>query len=71
MMKYKVLEISPVDAETLQARINAALEPGMHLNHVDYIRQEGVKRPHMAFAYLALAGEDTDEEDAGEDNADT
>ncbi len=49
---YKVLEIFPVDDETLEKTVNEWLDKGYALDRLEFVRQEGVRRPVMAFLFM-------------------
>ena len=51
-MKYKVIEISPVDDETIEGELNRMLESGWEYERIEFVQQTGVRRPSMAFMFF-------------------
>lgn len=50
--EYKVVEVAPVDDETLEKAINKHTPEGWELDQVGFIQEAGVRRPGMAFVFL-------------------
>lgn len=51
-MAYRVVEVSPVDEQKIEDALNQALEQGYRLERLEFIQQEGVRRPTMVFLFL-------------------
>ncbi|MBI5563133.1 MAG: DUF4177 domain-containing protein [Deltaproteobacteria bacterium] len=49
MIKYKVVELSTVTAETMEAAINAAVADGWRFEGVHFAMRDSSRRPAMAF----------------------
>ena len=49
---YVCVELTPVTEETLTNTLNAHAELGWSLNRVDYVKENGVRRPVMAFVFF-------------------
>jgi len=54
--QYKVVEVSIVTDEELEAVINEWLAKGWHLDGIHFAMRESSKRPAMAFLLFAAAG---------------
>lgn len=49
MLKYKVVEISTVTDEEMEAVINSTIAVGWNLDGINFAMREASKRPAMAF----------------------
>lgn len=49
MIKYKVVELSTVTDEEMEAAINAQVRDGWNLDGIHFAMREASKRPAMAF----------------------
>ncbi|MEK7773138.1 MAG: DUF4177 domain-containing protein [Deltaproteobacteria bacterium] len=49
MLKYKVVELSTVTDEAVEAAINAAVKEGWNFDGVNFAMRDSSKRPSMAF----------------------
>ncbi|PLX81774.1 MAG: DUF4177 domain-containing protein [Desulfuromonas sp.] len=48
-MQYKVVELSVVTDETLEATLNELTAKGWHFDSVQFVVREASRRPAMAF----------------------
>lgn len=58
MTEHRVVEVSPVTDEELTDALNEAAAEGWTVDHVDYIKETGLRRPQMAYLYLTRSTED-------------
>jgi hypothetical protein len=49
---YKVVEDTPVDDQGIEAALNAWVAQGYRMERIEFVRQEGLKRPTMAYLFL-------------------
>lgn len=63
-MEYKVVELSIVTDETIQAALNTWTPQGWIFESLHFAMGTGSKRPSMAFLFFVRSREDTSE--AGE-----
>ena len=49
---YLCVELTPVTSESLTEVLNAHAADGWTLNRVDYVKENGVRRPVMAFVFF-------------------
>jgi hypothetical protein len=49
---YRVVEVSPVAAETLERALNDALAEGWSFESVHFVTREGSHRPALAYLFL-------------------
>lgn len=64
--RWKVSELQRVDEASLERVLNEAAADGWQLERIDYIKENGVRRPAMAYLYFtrpvdADASEDTND----------
>lgn len=62
MITYKVLELSPVDESSLQEALNTWVPQGWIFERLEFVQQEGVRRPVMAYIFLVRKAEDEAQE---------
>ena len=56
--EHRVVEISPVTDDELTATMNELAVQGWTLDHADYIKEAGIRRPQMAYLYFSRTNED-------------
>ena len=49
MIQYKVVELSVVTDESIEAVLNKRTEQGWHFDGIQFVVREASKRPSMAF----------------------
>jgi hypothetical protein len=52
VIRYKVVEVTTVTSEELEAAVNAAVAEGWALDRVQFVVREASRRPAMAFVFL-------------------
>jgi hypothetical protein len=55
---FRVIELTRVTDHELQKAIAPLLNDGWELDHIDYIKETGVRRPQMAFVFMRRVGAD-------------
>ena len=70
--ELRVIELSRVTDHELQTTIEPLLNEGWELDHIDYIKESGVRRPQMAFVFMRRSGatRPTPQTDAADDARD-
>jgi len=53
---FRVIEVTRVTDHELQKTIEPLLNDGWELDHIDYIKESGVRRPQMAFVFMRRIG---------------
>lgn len=51
-MKYKVVEVTPVDEASLEECVNGLADEGWELDRIEFVQQGGVRRPVMAYLFF-------------------
>ena len=64
---YHVIEVSPVDETTLESALNEGHAEGFELDRIEFIQQQGVRRPVIAYIIMVGASGDV-EENGGADS---
>ena len=52
MLRYKIVEISVVTDETIEAVLNEWTAQGWHFDSLQFVVREASKRPSMAFVFF-------------------
>lgn len=52
MVKYKVVELSTVTDETIEAALNSAVASGWSFDGINFVVKDSSKRPQMAFLFF-------------------
>lgn len=60
-MKYRVIEVTPVDESSLEEAVNRQAEQGWELERIEFVQQGGVRRPVMAYLFFVRVGSPTGE----------
>lgn len=55
-LRYRVAEVSPVTAETLERALNERAEEGASLESIHFVMREGSHRPAMAYLFFLEGG---------------
>lgn len=55
-MLYKVVEVSPVTEESLQAALNQWTGEGFGFESIHFVMREGSHRPPMAYLFFTRGG---------------
>ncbi len=61
-VRHHVIELQNVTDADLRACLNDAAAEGWELDHIDYLKEPGVRRPQMAFVFFTrpeTEGEDS------------
>ncbi len=53
---YKVVEVSPVTEESLEAALNERASEGWGFESIHFVMREGSHRPSMAYLFLTRGG---------------
>jgi hypothetical protein len=54
---YKVVEVSPVTEESLEAALNDRAREGWGFESIHFVMREGSHRPSMAYLFLTRGSE--------------
>lgn len=60
MLKYKVMELSTVTDETIEAALNTAVAAGWSFEGINFVVKDSSKRPAMAFLFFTRKIEQED-----------
>ena len=52
MTEHRVVEVSPVTDDELTDALNRLESEGWKFEHADYMKDDGVRRPQMAYLYF-------------------
>jgi hypothetical protein len=55
--RYKVVEVSPVAADTLERTLNERAAEGWGFESIHFVMRDGSHRPSMAFLFFTRARE--------------
>lgn len=60
MLKYKVVELSTVTDETIEAALNSVVSAGWSFEGINFVVKDSSKRPQMAFLFFTRNSQQED-----------